>query len=51
MDFGLSEEQVLLKDTVKRFLAEWEADHLKNLTELEERLKDQYFAEQGFSPF
>lgn len=36
---------------VFQFLAEWEGDHLQHLSELEERLKDEYFAEQGFSPF
>jgi rubrerythrin len=35
---------------VFRFLAEWEVDHLHHLTELEDRLKDEYFAEQGFTP-
>jgi len=35
---------------VFRFLSEWEADHLKMLHELEERLKDEYFASIGFSP-
>jgi rubrerythrin len=33
------------------FLAEWEADHLKSLTELEDRMRDEYFADRGFSPF
>ncbi len=36
---------------VFRFLAEWEKDHLNALTELEGRMKDQYFADQGFAPF
>jgi len=36
---------------VFRFLSEWEADHLKALSDLEERMKDEYFASQGFSPF
>ena len=36
---------------VFRFLADWEKDHLRHLTELEARLKDEYFASQGFSPF
>jgi rubrerythrin len=35
---------------VFRFLADWEKGHLDALTELEERMKDQYFADQGFSP-
>lgn len=33
------------------FLANWEEDHLKALTELEERMRDQYFSDQGFAPF
>jgi rubrerythrin len=33
------------------FLADWEKDHLNALTELERRLKDEYFASQGFAPF
>lgn len=36
---------------VFKFLAEWEETHLKALSELEGRLKDQYFADQGFAPF
>ena len=36
---------------VFRFLADWEKDHLHSLTELEKRLKDEYFAAQGFTPF
>jgi rubrerythrin len=35
---------------VFKFLAEWEADHLKSLNELEARLSSEYFAERGFSP-
>lgn len=35
---------------VFRFLANWEKGHLEALTALEERMKDQYFAERGFSP-
>ena len=35
---------------VFRFLADWEKGHLDALSELEERMKDQYFADQGFSP-
>lgn len=35
---------------VFRFLANWEKGHLEALTELEERLKEQYFAERGFAP-
>ncbi len=35
---------------VFRFLSEWEGDHLKALNELEERLKDEYFASLGFNP-
>lgn len=34
-----------------QFLADWEKGHLESLTELERRLRDQYFADQGFSPF
>lgn len=36
---------------VFRFLADWEKDHLRSLKMLEERMKDEYFADQGFSPF
>ena len=36
---------------VFRFLATWEQDHLKALSELELRLKDEYFADLGFVPF
>jgi rubrerythrin len=36
---------------VFQFLADWEADHLSHLTDLEKRLTDEYFASQGFSPF
>jgi rubrerythrin len=35
---------------VFQFLADWETDHLESLTRLEDRLKDQYFADLGFSP-
>jgi rubrerythrin len=35
---------------VFRFLADWEKGHLDALTELEGRMKDQYFADQGFAP-
>ena len=35
---------------VFRFLAEWEADHLEHLANLESRLKDHYFADLGFTP-
>ena len=33
------------------FLAVWEDDHLRALTDLQDRLKDEYFASQGFTPF
>lgn len=36
---------------VFRFLADWESDHLKALSALESRMKDDYFTSQGFSPF
>jgi rubrerythrin len=36
---------------VFRFLATWEEDHLKSLQDVEGRLRDQYFADQGFAPF
>lgn len=36
---------------VFEFLATWEEDHLKSLQDLEVRLRDQYFADQGFAPF
>lgn len=36
---------------VFRFLATWEKDHLESLQQLEVRLRDQYFADQGFAPF
>jgi rubrerythrin len=36
---------------VFEFLATWEEDHLKSLQELESRMKDQFFADQGFAPF
>lgn len=35
---------------VFRFLSDWEADHLESLSQLEERLKDEYFADLGFTP-
>jgi rubrerythrin len=35
---------------VFKFLAEWEADHLEHLSDLEARLKDHYFADLGFTP-
>jgi len=35
---------------VFRFLAEWEGEHLESLSRLEERMKDEYFADLGFSP-
>jgi rubrerythrin len=35
---------------VFRFLSDWEAEHLESLTRLEERMKDQYFSDLGFSP-
>lgn len=35
---------------VFRFLSEWEKGHLDALNELEGRMKDQYFADQGFAP-
>ncbi len=34
-----------------RFLADWEKGHLDALVDLERQMRDQYFAEQGFSPF
>jgi rubrerythrin len=34
-----------------RFLAEWEKGHLEALSDLEHRMRDLYFAQQGFSPF
>ena len=34
-----------------RFLSDWEKGHLESLSELERRMRDQYFAELGFSPF
>ena len=36
---------------VFEFLATWEEDHLRTLQDLEARLRDQYFADQGFAPF
>ncbi len=33
-----------------RFLAEWEKGHLEALVDLEHRMREVYFAEQGFSP-
>ena len=36
---------------VFRFLASWEQDHLKALASLEARLRDEYFADQGFARF
>jgi rubrerythrin len=36
--------------SVFRFLADWEKGHLDALSDLEARMKDQYFADQGFSP-
>ena len=35
---------------VFRFLADWEKGHLEALSDLEGRMKDQYFAERGFAP-
>jgi len=35
---------------VFRFLADWEKGHLESLNELEVRMKDEYFAERGFTP-
>ncbi len=35
---------------VFRFLADWEKGHLDALNELEARMRDQYFADQGFAP-
>lgn len=32
-----------------RFLADWEKGHLEALVDLERQMRDQYFAEQGFS--
>ena len=32
------------------FLADWEKGHLESLSELEKTMRDQYFAERGFSP-
>jgi rubrerythrin len=34
---------------VFRFLATWEQDHLKSLSELDLRMRDEYFADQGFA--
>ena len=36
---------------VFQFLADWEGEHLRYLSDLELRLKDEYFASIGFSPF
>ncbi len=35
---------------VFRFLADWEKGHLESLNMLEARMKDEYFAERGFTP-
>ncbi len=35
---------------VFRFLSDWEKEHLNALVGLEARMKDQYFADLGFSP-
>jgi len=35
---------------VFRFLADWEKGHLESLSDLESRMKNDYFAERGFSP-
>jgi rubrerythrin len=35
---------------VFRFLADWEKGHLESLSDLQSRMKDEYFAERGFSP-
>jgi len=32
------------------FLADWEKGHLESLAELEKSMRDQYFADRGFSP-
>lgn len=34
-----------------RFLADWEKGHLEALVDLERSMRDQYFADQGFSRF
>ena len=36
---------------VFRFLADWEKGHLKSLTDLESKMKDEYFADRGFARF
>lgn len=36
---------------VFRFLADWEKDHLNSLVDLQARLTDAFFADQGFSRF
>ena len=33
-----------------QFLADWEKGHLESLRELERQMRDQYFADLGFSP-
>ncbi|MBP7149385.1 MAG: ferritin family protein [Acidobacteria bacterium] len=34
---------------VFQFLADWEVGHLETLVDLEKRMRDEYFADQGFS--
>jgi rubrerythrin len=36
---------------VFRFLATWEEGHLKSLSDLESKMKDEYFADRGFAKF
>lgn len=45
-------EECLDEESAKvfRFLADWEKDYLRSLSELQDRMKDEYFAERGFSP-
>ena len=33
------------------FLADWEKGHLESLRDVEKQMRDQYFADLGFSPF
>jgi len=49
--YSKAADQSLDEESMKvfRFLATWEQDHLRALSELEQRMSEEYFASQGFT--
>ncbi len=54
IEYYASQARACPDETAKktfRFLADWEKGHLDSLKDLERQMRDQYFADMGFSPF